>query len=171
VEQYLKQLKKNNAHKNEIKDIKGQFNIILNLIKGQITKLKMYKDPNDLVLTAFKFMMENDHLVIPALQLGFQCGYVVDYASYQSFYDIRVKDLVAKEEVVVAPKVEVSGRVKVQYMDKCFKDIKISDYGELLCAHTNLTLMKVLTSFRKTNIENITKPSSLVNNFISFSTN
>jgi hypothetical protein len=56
-------------------------------------------------------------------------------------------------------------------MDKNLSEIKLSDFGELLCAHTNNTLIKVLVSFGKTNIENITKPTSLIKNIISFSSN
>lgn len=38
-------------------------------------------------------------------------------------------------------------------MDKSFKEIKLNSHGEHLCAHSNFTLMKILQSFRKTNIE------------------
>ena len=52
--------------------------------------MKIVKDTNELVLKAFKFMIYNDHLVIPALQLGFQTGAITDFQSYQAFFDIKV---------------------------------------------------------------------------------
>lgn len=45
----------------------------------------------------------------------------------------------------------------------------MTSHGEKLCAHSNNTLSKFLLAFRKTNVVNITKSSSLINNLISFS--
>ena len=45
----------------------------------------------------------------------------------------------------------------------------MSKMGEKLRSHANNTLLKFLQAFRKTNVVNITKTSSLINNLISFS--
>ena len=46
---------------------------------------------------------------------------------------------------------------------------QLSDYGEMLKAHTNYTIIKFFMAFRKTNVIMITKTSSLINNLVSFS--
>ena len=49
------------------------------------------------------------------------------------------------------------------------KAVKLTPLGEKLRSHANNTLLKFLQAFRKTNVINITKASSLINNLISFS--
>ena len=45
----------------------------------------------------------------------------------------------------------------------------ISNFGQLLRAHSNYCMVKFLLAFEKTNVKMIVKTSSLINNIISFS--
>jgi hypothetical protein len=45
----------------------------------------------------------------------------------------------------------------------------LTDFGRLMRAHTNYTMIKFFMAFEKTNVKMITKTSSIINNIISFS--
>lgn len=68
-----------------------------------------------------------------------------------------------------APKDLMSSELLEKYTDKKNNNLVFQGFGELLLAHCNYTLIKVLGAFRKTKIDQITKTMKLINNIISFS--
>lgn len=67
IESYLKSMKKVPT---ETKDLKGQFNVLQNLIKGQMAKSKVTINANneEVTLQALKYMLDNNHLEIDCLK-------------------------------------------------------------------------------------------------------
>ena len=59
---------------------------------------------------------------------------------------------------------------KSKFIDERFNsEDKLSEFGQLLRAHTNYCTIKFFQAFKKTNVGQISKTASLVNNLISFS--
>ena len=73
IDSFLKTLNKGNDQKNSA-DLRGLFNILLNLVKGQIakSKAKITLKMEDLTLHAFKYMLDNNLLKCEALRFGFE---------------------------------------------------------------------------------------------------
>ena len=70
-----------------------------------------------------------------------------------------------EQKTMTAPELKGKGCMDAD-LDRA---VKLTPLGEKLRAHANNTLLKFLQAFRKTNVINITKASSLINNLISFS--
>ena len=88
IDSFLKSMKKGPS---DGKDMKGQFNILLNLVKGQIAKQKgkVTMKMEDITIHAFKYMLDNNLLNCKALQAGFETGAIYDFPSYQAYFELR----------------------------------------------------------------------------------
>ena len=73
----------------------------------------------------------------------------------------------AKNQILQAPMFQ-SSLQSLSFMDKPIQ-IQMSQNDLHLLSHTNYTLLKFFTAFKKTNVEKVVKTVALTNNIVSFS--
>ena len=178
-------------------DLKGQFNILLNLVRGQIakSKAKITLNMEDMTLHAFKYMLDNNLLKCEAFRIGFEQGHIYNYVSYQQYFEIKLSENYSPIELITPTKMTkastaapatgaqmikidlpvvptknlLSSELMEKFTDKKNQNLVLNQFGTLLLAHTNYTLIKILSAFKKTKIDQITKTMKCINNIISFS--